>query len=53
MMIIGGVAELILGINAERRSLEDIAKPLTAAGPLSSSRADAGARPLGDAAPAR
>ena len=53
MMIIGGVAELILGISAERRSLEDIAKPLTAAGPLSSSRADAGARPLTDAAPAR
>ncbi len=35
MMIIGGIAELIFGINAERRSLEDIAKPLTAAGPLS------------------
>jgi MFS family permease len=31
MMIIGGVAELLLGVKAERRSLEDIAKPLTAA----------------------
>jgi len=37
MMIIGGVAELFLGIKAERRSLEDTAKPLTAAGPRSSS----------------
>jgi hypothetical protein len=35
MMIIGGIAELIFGIKAEGRSLEDIAKPLTAAGPLS------------------
>jgi MFS family permease len=30
MMVIGGIAELIFGINAERRSLESIAKPLTA-----------------------
>ncbi|HTZ86038.1 MAG TPA: MFS transporter, partial [Solirubrobacteraceae bacterium] len=35
MMIIGGVAELVFGVDAERRSLESIAKPLTAAGPLS------------------
>ena len=35
MMILGGIAELILGINAERRSLEDIAKPLTADDPPS------------------
>jgi MFS family permease len=35
MMMLGGIAELAFGINAERRSLEDIAKPLTAAGPLS------------------
>jgi MFS family permease len=35
MMIIGGIAELLFGINAERRSLEDIAKPLTAAEPSS------------------
>jgi hypothetical protein len=32
MMIIGGVAELLFGLKAERRSLESIAKPLTAAG---------------------
>jgi MFS family permease len=37
MMIIGGLAELAFGVRAERRSLEDIAKPLTAAGPLSAS----------------
>ena len=30
MMVIGGIAELIFGIRAERRMLEDIAKPLTA-----------------------
>jgi MFS family permease len=35
MMIIGGIAELLFGINAERRSLESIARPLTAAGPQS------------------
>jgi MFS family permease len=34
MMLVGGLAELILGINAERRSLESIARPLTATGPL-------------------
>ncbi len=31
MMIIGGVVEMLFGIKAERRSLESIAKPLTAA----------------------
>jgi MFS family permease len=30
MMIIGGIVELIFGINAEGRGLEDIAAPLTA-----------------------
>jgi hypothetical protein len=30
VMIAGGLVELVLGVNAERRSLEDIAKPLTA-----------------------
>jgi MFS family permease len=40
MMILGGIAELFLGINAERRSLEDIAKPLTAAGPHSAKGSD-------------
>jgi hypothetical protein len=29
MMIIGGIAELFLGVAAERRGLESIAKPLT------------------------
>jgi MFS family permease len=37
MMIIGGIAELLFGVRAERRSLESIAKPLTAAGPTSAS----------------
>jgi MFS family permease len=37
MMLIGGLAELLFGIKAERRGLESIAKPLTAAGPLSAS----------------
>ncbi len=48
MMIIGGIAELVFGINAERRSLEDIAKPLTAAGPLSA-KESGGAQPAGAA----
>jgi MFS family permease len=48
MMIIGGVAELIFGINAERRSLEDIAKPLTADGPTSG-KEPGGAQPVGAA----
>ena len=29
MMILGGLAELIFGVKAERESLESIAKPLT------------------------
>jgi hypothetical protein len=29
MMIIGGIAELLFGVKAERESLERIAKPLT------------------------
>ena len=32
LMIAGGITELILGVRAERRSLEDIARPITAAG---------------------
>jgi len=32
LMIAGGVTELILGVKAERQSLEDIARPLTAGG---------------------
>ena len=31
MMILGGIAEVILGIGAEGRSLESIARPLTVA----------------------
>jgi hypothetical protein len=31
LMIIGGVIQAIFGVKAERQSLEDIAKPLTAA----------------------
>ncbi|MHB1834743.1 MAG: hypothetical protein ACYCXW_07240, partial [Solirubrobacteraceae bacterium] len=30
LMALGGIAELVLGVKAEQRSLEDIAKPLTA-----------------------
>ena len=30
MMIIGGIVELIFGVKAERQTLENIAKPLTA-----------------------
>jgi hypothetical protein len=30
LMILGGLAEVFLGVKAERRSLEDIAQPLTA-----------------------
>jgi hypothetical protein len=29
-MIVGGLSELVFGVNAERKSLEDIAVPLTA-----------------------
>lgn len=32
LMIVGGLAELAFGVNAERRRLERIAKPLTAVG---------------------
>jgi hypothetical protein len=30
-MILGGVVELLIGINAEGKSLETVTKPLTAA----------------------
>ena len=30
LIILGGLAEIILGVNAEQRSLEDVAEPLTA-----------------------
>jgi hypothetical protein len=29
-MIVGGIAELVFGVKAERKSLEAIARPLTA-----------------------
>jgi hypothetical protein len=48
MMIVGGLAELLFVLRAERRSLESIARPLTAAGPLSASRGE-GARALSKA----
>ena len=31
MMILGGLAELVFGVKAERESLERVAKPLTVA----------------------
>ena len=31
LMMIGGIVELLLGVDAERKSLEDVASPLTAA----------------------
>jgi hypothetical protein len=31
LMILAGIVEIFLGVKAERRSLEDIAQPLTAA----------------------
>jgi MFS family permease len=48
MMIIGGLVELAFGIDAERRSLESIARPLTAAGPVSP-KDSGGARPAASA----
>jgi hypothetical protein len=32
MMILGGIAEIVFGVRAERRGLEDIAQPLSATG---------------------
>ena len=31
-MILGGLTEIVLGVNAEQESLEDVADPLTEAG---------------------
>jgi MFS family permease len=43
LMIIGGVAELLFGVKAERRRLERIAKPLTAVkGAVGAARSRAG-----------
>ncbi len=41
LMMLGGVAELLWGVKAEQRSLEDIAKPLSAADAGDSGDADA------------
>jgi hypothetical protein len=41
-MILGGVVELLIGINAEGKSLEDITKPLTSAAPTPVAAAAAG-----------
>jgi hypothetical protein len=46
-MIIAGIVEIFLGVNAERKSLEDIAQPLTAADAETSSRAAGPARAAG------
>jgi hypothetical protein len=40
MMILGGLAELLFGVKAERRSLERIATPLTVEDVPSGGRAD-------------
>jgi hypothetical protein len=42
-MIAGGIAALFLGVKAERRALEDIAKPLTVEGADSQYRTPVGA----------
>ncbi len=39
LMILGGVVEIVFGVKAERRSLEGIAKPLTAASRMTQSAA--------------
>jgi MFS family permease len=33
IMVAGGIVEIVLGINAERKSLESVARPLTAVSP--------------------
>jgi hypothetical protein len=46
-MIIGGVTEIVFGVDAERRGLDSIAKPLSAVGSAvrgGAARAGAGAR---------
>lgn len=42
VMAVGGIAELFLGVRAERANLEDIAKPLTAAEAEEENEADGG-----------
>jgi hypothetical protein len=45
VMIVGGLVALAFGVAAERRSLEDIAQPLSAAGRPGSTRAVGSALP--------
>jgi MFS family permease len=45
MMIIGGIAELLFGLKAERRTLESLAKPLTATSGAGAHSAGAGVTP--------
>jgi MFS family permease len=44
IMAIGGVVEILLGVNAEGKALEDVARPITAVRQRLSGRATAGAR---------
>ena len=41
-MVAGGVVEALLGVHAEGRSLEDLARPLTAEDPDDEAYVDAG-----------
>jgi MFS family permease len=50
LMILAGIAELFLGVKAERQSLENIARPLTAED--ADTDAGAGSAARGGAAPA-
>jgi hypothetical protein len=43
---VGGVVEILFGVNAERQSLEKIARPLTAE-PAGMSRPGGGVAPVG------
>lgn len=45
MMILGGLAELLFGVKAERRSLESLARPLTATDPTDGRTAGVAATP--------
>ena len=47
LMIIAGIVEIFLGVKAERKSLEDIAQPLTAADAESSRQSAGPARAAG------
>ncbi|MEU8800553.1 MFS transporter [Spirillospora sp. NPDC048819] len=53
IMALGGLAELIFGVRAERASLENIAKPLTAEEAEEAPAAEPGAGPAPDVRPER